>query len=174
MSPSLSSSFFLRPQILHATTNNPARTIAPPTPTTTPMTVFLVLVDMPEDLFDSLPLSDAAFVGLAITDSNEDVDDERMVELPTTEVTTITVVPFEVDGFSVVFVASLVLVGLLVVVSLFEEVGEGLVEVGVLEVGVEDDFSDVVVGVEVVVASVDTGVGVLESGVDEADEEAVS
>lgn len=49
ISPSLSSSFFLRPQILHATTNNPARTMTPPTPTTTPMTVVFVFGDMLDD-----------------------------------------------------------------------------------------------------------------------------
>lgn len=49
ISPSLSSSFFLRPQIRHATMNRPASTMAPPTPTTTPMTVLFVFGDMLED-----------------------------------------------------------------------------------------------------------------------------
>ena len=49
ISPSLSSSFFLRPQILQATTNNPASTTNPPIPTTTPMTVVFVFGDMLDD-----------------------------------------------------------------------------------------------------------------------------
>jgi hypothetical protein len=44
---SLSSSFFLRPQILHATNAKAPRIIAPTTPTTTPMMVFFVFVDIP-------------------------------------------------------------------------------------------------------------------------------
>jgi hypothetical protein len=47
ISPSLSSSFLPRPQILNATMNNPASKMAPPTPTTTPMTVLRVFVDIP-------------------------------------------------------------------------------------------------------------------------------
>lgn len=45
--PSVSSVAFFRPQILHATTNRAPRTTAPPIPTTTPITVFRVLVDIP-------------------------------------------------------------------------------------------------------------------------------
>lgn len=45
---SFSSAPFLRPQILQATNANPPRMMAPPTPTTTPMTVLRVCVDMPE------------------------------------------------------------------------------------------------------------------------------
>jgi len=45
----------------HATTNRPARAIAPPTPTTTPITVFRVLADMPVDL-EAEPFRDAALV----------------------------------------------------------------------------------------------------------------
>ena len=56
MSPSLSSEFFLRPQILHATRPSAPSTIAPPTPTTTPMTVLRVLVDMPEVSVDGSAL----------------------------------------------------------------------------------------------------------------------
>jgi len=46
----------------HATMNNPARTIAPPTPTTTPMTVRLVDEDMPWDLDAEESESDAGLV----------------------------------------------------------------------------------------------------------------
>ena len=48
MRSSRSSACFLRPQILQATNASAPRTIAPPTPTTTPMTVFLVSGVMPE------------------------------------------------------------------------------------------------------------------------------
>lgn len=47
----------MRPQILHATRPNAPSTIAPPTPTTTPMTVLRVLVDMPEVSVDSFELN---------------------------------------------------------------------------------------------------------------------
>jgi len=73
MSPSLSSSFFLRPHILHATTKRPARTMAPPTPTTTPMTVFFVFVDMPEETV-SLPEREAAFVAFDVAEESVDED----------------------------------------------------------------------------------------------------
>lgn len=43
-SSSLSLLFLLRPQTLQATKATPARRIAPPTPTTTPMMVFLALL----------------------------------------------------------------------------------------------------------------------------------
>lgn len=49
INPSLSSEFFLRPQILNATTPSPAKSIAPPIPTTTPMIVFRVFELMPDD-----------------------------------------------------------------------------------------------------------------------------
>lgn len=48
INPSLSSEVFLLPQILNATTPNPAKMIAPPIPTTTPMMVLRVLLLMPE------------------------------------------------------------------------------------------------------------------------------
>lgn len=38
----------MRPQILQATKAKPPRMMAPPTPTTTPMTVLRVCVDMPD------------------------------------------------------------------------------------------------------------------------------
>lgn len=44
--------FFLRPQILQATMNNPAKMAAPPTPTTTPIIVFLVPVLIPLSLLE--------------------------------------------------------------------------------------------------------------------------
>jgi len=73
ISPSSFSSVFLfRPHILHATMSSPARMMAPPTPTTTPMTVFLVLVLMPDDL-PELSLRDAAAVDLEEPDVLLDV-----------------------------------------------------------------------------------------------------
>jgi hypothetical protein len=72
INPSLSSSFFFLPQILHATIPNPTRIIAPPIPQTTPMIVVLVCLLKPEE---EVWFSDreAAFVDLALEDT---VDEE--------------------------------------------------------------------------------------------------
>ena len=76
MSPSLSSSFFRRPHILNATMARPARTMAPPMPTTTPITVLFVFADMVDDEEVSFWASEAEFEGLAedwvpVTDGEE-------------------------------------------------------------------------------------------------------
>jgi hypothetical protein len=82
ISPSLSSSFFLRPQILHATINRPASTMAPPTPTTTPMTVLFVFGDMVEEEEASFWASVAELVDLE--EDEVPVEDEEEVWLPGT------------------------------------------------------------------------------------------
>jgi len=88
ISPSLSSSFFLRPHILHATMNRPARTMAPPTPTTTPMTVLFVFGDMLED---EVSLEERAAVPVAFDEEVVPVEDDREVmTLPETVVITVT------------------------------------------------------------------------------------
>lgn len=127
--------------------------MAPPTPTTTPITVRLVCEDMPEDLVVE-PLREASFVGL---ESLEDIVLWEVIVLPsTTVVTTTTDGGWVVDG--VVLEDSL----LVVVVedeSCFEEVGEVVlcgVEVedgvelveelggGVVDEGVVEESADVV------------------------------
>jgi len=55
----------------HATANRPASTMAPPMPTTTPITVFRVLEDMPVDLEESEPFRDAAFVAVELEDTED-------------------------------------------------------------------------------------------------------
>ena len=55
----------------HATKNKPPRIMAPATPTTTPMTVFRVLLDMLEDLVVSPLVRDAALVAV---EEEEEVD----------------------------------------------------------------------------------------------------
>lgn len=49
MRPSLSSEFFLRPQTLKTTKPRAPSAMAPPTPATTPMTIFRVFGVIPED-----------------------------------------------------------------------------------------------------------------------------
>lgn len=66
----------LRPHTLHATRKSPPRRAAPPTPTQTPITVFLVEDDIPEDFFSS-PLPEREGV--------PEADDELDVELAVPE-----------------------------------------------------------------------------------------
>lgn len=81
---SSSSSAFLRPQILHATTKRPARIAAPPIPTTTPMTVFFVFGLIPE--VEAVPSPESwplAPVGVEV-----DVDEEtEVIRFPDTVIT---------------------------------------------------------------------------------------
>jgi hypothetical protein len=142
ISPSLSSSFFLRPQILHATTNKPARTMAPPTPTTTPMTVLFVFGDMLED---EVSFEESAAVPVAFDEEVVSVDDEREVmTLPETVVITVTTptlagVLVECVGVEVgVGVSELEVESSLVLDELLG-VGLELDDVAVVGVGVLDD-----------------------------------
>jgi len=57
----------------HATMNRPPMIMAPPTPTTTPMTVLRVLDDMPEDLVVPLLVREADEV------PDEEVEEELAV-----------------------------------------------------------------------------------------------
>jgi hypothetical protein len=70
INPSSSSASFLRPQIRHATSPRLARMIAPPIPTTTPMTVFFVCGLMEEE-FVWLSVREAGLV-----DTVKEVEDE--------------------------------------------------------------------------------------------------
>jgi len=80
-----SSSLFFLPHILHATIANPPRSIAPPIPTTTPITVLLVFEDMPPP-DDSLPCDRDAGV-LVEVGAGVEVDSETDVKtLPSTVV----------------------------------------------------------------------------------------
>lgn len=63
MSSSLSSTCFFRPQTRQATRPMTARTIAPPTPTTTPIMVLRVCLDMPDD---ELPDDEADRVAVGV------------------------------------------------------------------------------------------------------------
>jgi len=91
INPSFSSEFFLRPQILNATTPNPAKRIAPPIPTTTPIIVFRVFELMPDDEEElSSPLRAAVPAGKVevtveeATELNIVPDSVRMMVLTTT------------------------------------------------------------------------------------------
>lgn len=85
MRTSFSSPFLRRPQILHAKIPATARMMAPPTPTTTPMIVFLVVADMPE-LPPELPPPDRLAVGV------DTVSEVELMTEPSDRVTTMIVV----------------------------------------------------------------------------------
>lgn len=128
INPSLSSLFFLRPQIRYATTPNPARMMAPPTPTTTPMMVFLVFELMPDE--DELPLLLRAAVPVGSVEVTVDEVNE-LVTLPSivvTNVLTTTAVVLVGVTEEVVFVLAF---------SVEVELAESEVEAEVL-VGVEE------------------------------------
>lgn len=143
MRPSFSSLFLRRPQILQAKIPATARTMAPPTPTTTPMMVFLVWVDMPELLLPLLP-SDRLAVGV------DTVSEVELLTEPSDWVTMTTVV--EVVGVGVAVVEDSV--------EVMDDVWESSVAVAddVVELGVAAG-SLVLVGVGVAAAS---GVEVVE------------
>lgn len=92
INPSFSSEFLLRPQILNATTPNPAKSIAPPIPTTTPMMVLRVFVLMPDDEEPPSLLRAAVLVGrvdVTVEEARElivDPDSVRTRVLTTTKV----------------------------------------------------------------------------------------
>lgn len=109
INPSLSSEFFLRPQILNATTPNPAKSIAPPIPTTTPMMVFRVFELIPDDPDPPSLFRAAVPVGkveVTVEEASElkvDPDSVRTTVLTTTKVVGVGVtlaVVFVVDSFS--------------------------------------------------------------------------
>lgn len=166
INPSLSSEFFLRPQILYATTPNPAKSAAPPIPTTTPIMVFRVLELIPDD--EELPSSLRSAVAVGRVDVtveearelNVDPDWVKTAVLTTTNVVGVGVtlaVVFVDDSFSddveVSSVDDVVLVG--VDEADVDGVAEGEV------VGVFEGLVVVVVtGGALVEAEEDDGVGV--------------
>lgn len=147
MRPSFSSPFLRRPQILHAKIPATASTIAPPTPTTTPMMVFLVAVDMPELLPLLLPWLLRLAVGV------DTVSEVELLTEPSDWVTTTTVV--EVVGVGVAVVEDSV--------DVTEVVGESLPAADVVELGVAAGLL-VLVGV-VASSVVEVGVGVVAGSV---------
>lgn len=109
INPSLSSEFFLRPQILNATTPNPAKSAAPPIPTTTPIMVFRVFELIPDDEEPPSLLRSAEAVGrvdVTVEDASElnvDPDCVKTAVLTTTNVVGVGVtfaVVFVDDSFS--------------------------------------------------------------------------
>lgn len=176
-----SSSFFFRPQILHATIASPPSTIAPPIPTTTPITVALVFGDIFEDdeLFEEREAAVAVEEGVEVVEPT-DVVGEPSTVMTVVKTTTlgVAVVVSELSLVDVVFSSTLEDVGAVdvsfacvaeLVSTAGVDVETGVVEstvlCGVLETttGVDDEATDATV-------AVDEGTAALaESGVDEAD-----
>lgn len=145
ISPSLSSLLRLRPQILHATIPSPIKMMAPPMPTTTPMTVLRVLADMPVD-FLGLP----SLLSSPVAEGAAEVvvyDETWLTKLPEMVLTTVVTTTL---GVGVDFWVLLV-VGLALSVEVEESDDDG-VWLGLADDDVGEALAEGVVEEEVVIA----------------------
>lgn len=134
----------LRPQNFQKTIKTRAMNMAPPTPTTTPMTVLRVCGLIPDEVFGELSIGVAVFVGI------------RLVETSVVEYTR----PLLVTSCTVVCLCVTVLWCAEVVVCFDVGLGDDVVCSLEFEVGFEDEEPDVSEGVELDPVSVGLVVGV--------------
>lgn len=133
----------LRPQNFQKTMKTRAMNMAPPTPTTTPMTVLRVCGLIPDEVFGELSIGVAVFVGI------------RLVETSVVEYTR----PLLVTSCTVVRLCVTVLWASELVVCFDVGLGDEVVCLLEFDVGFEDEESDVSEGLEVGPLSVGLVVG---------------
>lgn len=168
-SSSLSGSCLLRPQTLQATKATPARIIAPPTPTTTPMMVFLALLLNPLLAPEEPELKEGDEVPVEEVEDADDVEVSVVATPPMVVVRVIVVsVSLEgaaevVDGGSDVVVVLAAAGSVVVEGGSNVEVDEDVLLEDVVDV-VEDDDDDDLVGSAEVVGSADVAAVVWVAG----------